>query len=164
MLNSSPQVFDNSDASLVHRGGCFCGSASYQVKGLPLLSAFCHCTLCQRLNAAAFIHTSHFPASGFEWTHSNSELDVLESYAVASKPWKMRWRCKKCGCTVASHNTKLDKWSVWGAQFERDEGGKIIGWDSIKPTAHIFYDTRLVDIHDDLSKWTGYEGTSARLA
>ncbi|KAF8963953.1 Mss4-like protein [Flammula alnicola] len=149
--------------NIVHKGGCFCGLASYQVKGLPLLSAFCHCSLCQRLNAAAFILTCHFPASRFAWTHAHPDSDTLESYAVASKPWKIRWRCKKCGCTIASYNSKLDQWSVWGVQFERDDKGKIIGWDTIKPTAHIFYDTRMLDVQDDLSKWTGYEGKSERL-
>jgi len=74
-----------------------------------------------------------------------------------------RWRCKKCGCTIASYNRKLDKWRVWGAQFERDGEGRIIGWDTIKPTAHIFYETRMVDVQDDLGKWVGYEGKSEKL-
>ncbi|KDR85528.1 hypothetical protein GALMADRAFT_367282 [Galerina marginata CBS 339.88] len=148
---------------IVHRGGCFCGSASYRVAGKPILSAYCHCSLCQRLNAAPFIITTHFPASRFAWTHAEPHTDALDFYAVASKPWKTRWRCKKCGCTIASYNSKLDKWSVWGAQFERDESGKIIGWDTIKPTAHVFYETRLVDIQDELGKWAGYEGQSVRL-
>lgn len=38
------------EVDIVHKGGCFCGSVSYEVKGLPSLSAYCHCTLCQRLN------------------------------------------------------------------------------------------------------------------
>ncbi|KJA28586.1 hypothetical protein HYPSUDRAFT_34028 [Hypholoma sublateritium FD-334 SS-4] len=156
----SPSV----DVDVVHRGGCFCGSVSYEVKGLPSLSAYCHCSLCQRLNAAAFIVTCHFPAPQFTWTQNTQHIDeLIESYAVASKPWKIRWRCKKCGCTVASNNIKAKTWSVWGAQLERNDKGRIIGWDTIKPTAHIFYDTRLADVADDLSKWNGYEGKSERL-
>jgi hypothetical protein len=42
-------------------------------------------------------------------------------------------------------------------------GGKIIGWDLIKPTAHQFYGTRVIDVNDGLSKWEGYEGTSTQI-
>lgn len=107
--------------------------------------------------------TTHFPASRFRWTHPEPQKDALDFYAVSAKPWKVRWRCRKCGATVATHNTKLDKWSVYGAQLQRDDSGKITGWDTIKPTAHIFYETRLVDVQDELGKWTGYENESTRL-
>jgi hypothetical protein len=46
---NTPDVF-MSDADIVHNGGCFCNGVRYKVVGLPLLSAYCHCTLCQRLN------------------------------------------------------------------------------------------------------------------
>lgn len=32
------------------RGACFCNAVSYEVTGEPNLSAFCHCTNCQRLS------------------------------------------------------------------------------------------------------------------
>jgi len=63
-----------------------------------------------------------------------------------------------------SKNSKTGNCSVWGAQMERGDEGKIKGWDVIKPTAHIFYETRMLDINDDLGKWDGYEGRSTRIA
>lgn len=33
----------------VLRGGCYCGSVSFSVNSAPVLSAYCHCTICQRL-------------------------------------------------------------------------------------------------------------------
>ncbi|TFK42027.1 Mss4-like protein [Crucibulum laeve] len=152
-----------STADIIHRGGCFCGAVTYQVTGKPLRSAYCHCTLCQRLHSCAFIHTIHFPAAAFSWTHAEPHEATIETYAVSTKPWKIRSRCKQCGCPVASHNTKLDKWSVWGGELERDEKGRIQGWEEIKPTAHMFYETRMLDINDELGKWAGYEGDSERL-
>ncbi|KAK0466345.1 Mss4-like protein [Desarmillaria tabescens] len=142
-------------------GGCYCGQLRYTVRGLPLLSAFCHCTLCQRFNSAVFIHTIHFSSAAFSWTRF--EEDKVHIYEVADKPWKRRHRCANCGCTVASFNTKKDEWSVWGAQLDRDDAGKRKNWELLKPTAHIFYETRMVDIADDLGKWDGYEGLSNRL-
>ncbi|KAH9486441.1 hypothetical protein JR316_0000506 [Psilocybe cubensis] len=154
-----------SDAnSSIINGGCFCGAARYQVTGRPILSAYCHCTLCQRLNASAFILSVHFSSTNFSWTHDEPHLNSIESYSVSTKPWKIRWRCKNCGCCIASNNLQNNKWSVYGGQFDRDENGKIIGWETIKPTAHIFYETKMIDIQDDLGKWAGYEGVSERLA
>ena len=114
-------------------------------------------------NTAAFILTLHFAFANFTWTHADPNNDSLESYAIPIKPWKIRWRCKTCGCTVASYNSKLNKWSLWGVQLERDALGNIVGWDSIKPTAHIFYESRMVNVNDELGKWSGYEGQSERL-
>lgn len=149
--------------SRVHRGSCLCGKVSHSVSGSPILSAYCHCTLCQSLNSAAFIHTLHFPSSVFKWTHSEPHEALLESFSVPSRPWKTRWRCKNCGCTVASYNSKADKWSVWGHQLEKDSDGKTKGWAVLQPTAHIFYETRAQDVGDSLGKWTGYEGLSDRI-
>jgi len=147
----------------IHRGSCFCGGATYTVIGRPLLSAYCHCTFCQRLSHSPFVHTIHFPDSAFIWTHGEPHKEALDSFVQPQRPWKTRWRCKWCGCCVASHNSRANKWSVWGAQLERDEEGKIIGWDVVSPTAHMFYGTRLLDINDELSKWDGYEGKSIEI-
>ena len=47
--------------------------------------------------------------------------------------------------------------------MERNDDGKIKNWDIIKPTAHMFYGTRVLDVGDDLGKWEGYENKSAEL-
>ncbi|TFK26746.1 hypothetical protein FA15DRAFT_255089 [Coprinopsis marcescibilis] len=153
----------STDNEPVITGGCYCGAARYEVRGHPIRSAYCHCTLCQRFNATAFILTIHYPAHAFRWTHSETPEEALDVYSVASKPWKYRSRCKKCGAAIASYNANTDKWSVWGGQLDRDETTKIKNWDVIKPTAHIFYDTRILDVNDGLSKWTAYENESQRI-
>lgn len=48
---------------LVHKGGCFCTSVTYQVEGLPILSAYCHCTLCQRLNGTYVQNASKYQSA-----------------------------------------------------------------------------------------------------
>lgn len=83
---------------------------------------------------------------------------------ISSKPWKTRFRCKNCGACVMSANSKAGKCSVWGAHLARDEAGKIIHWEKVRPSAHIFYDTRMLDVNDGLGKWEGYEGNSKQLA
>jgi hypothetical protein len=100
------------------------------------------------------------------WTHIPSESSAessLDSFVNHLKPWKTRFRCKTCGCTVASYNGKSEAWSIWGGQLERDQEGSIKSWEIVKPTAHIFYGTRMLDVSDDLGKWEGYEGKSQRI-
>jgi hypothetical protein len=53
---------------------------------------------------------------------------------------------------------------VWGPHLARDESGRVLRWDEVRPTAHIYYGTRLLDINDDLGKWEGYEGGSDKIA
>ncbi|KAK0481428.1 Mss4-like protein [Armillaria novae-zelandiae] len=144
--------------SEICRGGCYCGQISYTVTGKPTLSAYCHCTQCQSIKAAAFSHTIHFPGSSFSWTH-NAAMDVYHR-----KPGQDRYRCANCGTVVACHNAENNEWSVYGGQMERDEAGKIKQWELLKPTAHIFYDTRMLDVLDDLGKWDGYENSSNRIS
>jgi hypothetical protein len=171
-------------AEKVYKGGCYCGGVSWEVTGKPILSAYCHCTLCQRLTGeksitrkkekfvpfthcaytgCPFVHTIHFPATSFKWTQKNAVDELLDSYVIDIKPWKKRWRCKKCGACIASFHEKRDRWSVWGSHFERDEGGRIKGWEDFKPAFHMFYGTKIFEVEDGLSKWSGYPGESERL-
>ncbi|KAJ7687381.1 hypothetical protein B0H17DRAFT_1070030 [Mycena rosella] len=113
---------------------------------------------------SAFIWTIHMPAAAFAWTHAKPHDAALDKYVTEGKPWKTRYRCKNCGCCVGSYNTKTENWSVWGTQLERNEGGITKNWEVVKPTAHIFYETRLVDVDDELSKWEGYEYKSTRIS
>ncbi|CAL1699757.1 unnamed protein product [Somion occarium] len=146
------------------KGSCFCGSVSYSLSALPVLSAYCHCTNCQRLKGCPFVHTVHFEASAFKWTHTEPYDAALQWYTIPEKPHKTRYRCNICGACVASYNSVRDRWSIWSVHLERDSEGKLIHWDLVKPTAHIFYGTRILDINDGLGKWEGYEGISTKIA
>ncbi|KDQ63060.1 hypothetical protein JAAARDRAFT_119249 [Jaapia argillacea MUCL 33604] len=144
-------------------GGCFCGNVRYSVNGIPVMSAYCHCTNCQRLTGCPFVHTIHFEASAFSWADPGCHQAQLDGYTVSNKPWKTRWRCKQCGTTVASFNSNSNRWSVWGAQLDRDEDGQVRCFELVQPTAHVFYGTRMLDINDNLGKWEGYEQLSRRV-
>lgn len=111
-----------------------------------------------------FVHTIHFDQTAFTWTHSEPHGAQLDSFMVPDKPWMERLRCKDCGACVTNRNSRTGHCSVWGAHLERDEEGKIKAWEFVKPTAHIFYGTRMLDVPDDLGKWEGHEGKSARIA
>ncbi|OSX62128.1 hypothetical protein POSPLADRAFT_1143555 [Postia placenta MAD-698-R-SB12] len=146
------------------KGSCFCTAVTYVVSGAPALSAFCHCTQCQRQFASPFVHAIHVASSAFSWTHSEPHDAQLDTFVIPTKPWKTRYRCKNCGVCVAGRNSQTGNCSIWGATLERTKDGKIKAWDVVKPTAHIFYGTRMVEVNDDLGKWEGFEGKSNRVA
>lgn len=115
------------------------------------------------LTGAPFVHTIHFPTSKFRWTHKQPNDNVLDSFVPPTKPYKTRYRCKNCGACVASKNNLAGKTSILGTHLERDKKGALVHWDDLKPTAHIYYDTHVMVINDELGKWTGYEDESEQI-
>jgi len=114
--------------------------------------------------------------ASFSWIHpsnnnENIEEEILHEYTVPVKSWKTRYRCRKCGVQIASHNNKRKVWSVWGSQLDRNPETNLIKYrepgsamdELIKPTCHMFYGTRLLDVNDGLDKWEGYPGASQKL-
>ncbi|KAH8817808.1 Mss4-like protein [Flagelloscypha sp. PMI_526] len=158
--------------SPVLRGGCICGSARYEVKGTPHFTIFCHCTICQRMSGSAFIHSVHYRGSQFTFISPQNKSSSVESQATShldSLAWGnttpcTRYRCKKCGIAIADIRLEQDDACIWSTQLDRDgAGGKVIGWNVVAPTCHIYYDTAIVEVNDDLPKWEGLPDISKRL-
>ncbi|KAI0729196.1 Mss4-like protein [Fomitopsis betulina] len=163
-------------------GACFCGEVSYAFPADDVVrSAYCHCSQCQKLSGCPFIHTIHLPCPSVEFTYPSTDASTGRQTVVASqlhpkalpsalrvynaplKPHKSRLRCAKCGTCIASSNSRVGTTSIWGVHLARSSNGRILNWEKVKPTAHIFYGTRVLEISDDLGKWSGYEGTSERI-
>ncbi|KAI5996317.1 Mss4-like protein [Pisolithus albus] len=146
------------------QGSCFCGQVTFGAIAPPVLSAYCHCTQCQKLTACPLVHTMHFMDTDFRWTTTGDPPQTdLDTYDNPLKPHKRRYRCKTCGVCAVSYNRNTRRFSVYAGAVKRDADGKILNWEIIKPTAHQFYGTRVMDIEDGLDKWEGYEGNSTRL-
>ncbi|KAF7302683.1 GFA domain-containing protein [Mycena chlorophos] len=147
---------------IVHNGSCLCGAISFKLEGKPLFSIYCHCTQCQRADGAAFVSSMHFPNSAFTWTHSPTSKPDIEDLGGMTL-----YRCPKCrscaACQFGAPGSDAN-WTIRGSHLARDpESGRILDWDTVKPTGHIFYGTRLVDVADDLPKWEGFSNRSERL-
>lgn len=165
---------------------CFCGAASWRLEGEPLISVYCHCSGCQRRAGtcillisssalslfhsshfnelgAPFNHGLHFPATSFSWTHQNSDTVFSTPSLNPGSQWLI-YRCRTCYTFIGALNTVLNLWTLKAAHLSRDPVTKLVkNADKIKATAHIFYDTRALDIPDGLPKWDGYENQSNRL-
>lgn len=136
---------------------------------LLVLSAYCHCSRCQRILGCPFVATTHISPHVFSWSLPQSTIsDLAEVFTIIGV--KHRYRCKTCGTNVASFNEAKNKWSVWTSTLDRapntesgGELGTITGWEWARPTDHIFYGTRMLDVPDGLPKWEGYAGQSAQI-
>jgi hypothetical protein len=76
--------------SLVLEGGCFCRAVRYRVDGTPWHVTHCHCTMCRRLSAAAFV----------TWATVRTEDYVIVRGAptrLASSDRADRTFCARCG-------------------------------------------------------------------
>ena len=115
------------------------------------------------MTGCPFVHTIHLKETDFAWSWQRAPNSNVDYYENPLKPYKRRFRCKQCGTPVASFNTRTAQYSVWGAVLERGPDGDILEWERVKPTAHQFYGTRMLDVNDELGKWEGYEEKSARI-
>lgn len=43
----------------VYKGSCYCGAVRWEGTGKPLLSGYCHCTLCQRLAGTSTVFSAY---------------------------------------------------------------------------------------------------------
>jgi len=127
------------------RASCACGAVQVSVSG-ALVRFFCHCGICQRVNAAPFGDPV------FLWRH---QLKVEDP---AKLEWKRyRWTpinlnrgtCRTCGTLIVEHLATSPFSVVVGRTWKDQE---------LVPPAqgHIFYESRVADVDDDLPKRQGY--------
>jgi hypothetical protein len=71
-------------------GGCLCGALRYEVVGTPTDESNCHCTVCRRANAAAFVTWFSIPSEGFRVTRGATAH-------FRSSERGVRGFCARCG-------------------------------------------------------------------
>jgi len=157
-----PEYASLEDAAFIpkYRAACFCGTVRYEVSADPVDATICHCLVCQKLHGApmqwaAIFHKRHvrFTAGLNHLRFFNSEQGRHERIL----PCKVS--CGRCGTPIADEGRRM--WLAFPSLFDFGHRSEVP--DSFKPTCHIFYGTRVVDIWDDLPKWSGHKNHSTRL-
>jgi hypothetical protein len=146
--------------SAKYRAGCHCKAVRYAVSADPVDAKICHCTTCQKLHGApmqwaAIFHKQHvrFLAGIDHLRFYNSERDENERIL----PCKVS--CGLCGTPIADEGRRM--WLAFPSLFDFGDAPTVP--DSFKPTCHIFYGMRLIDMNDDLPKWSGHKNASTLL-
>jgi len=73
------------------KGSCYCGTNQFAITQPAVDTHHCHCSICRRLQGAAFVTLSIFPKTGFRWTKGGD----LQTFHSSDKVH--RNRCKNCG-------------------------------------------------------------------
>lgn len=110
------------------KGHCACGSLRYRIDVSNIerdlvLSGYCHCSQCQRLNGAPFVWTNHWLYPALTWdppaagpppgapdasSGSGHFSPNMKTYGLMEgRKWKLR--CKNCGSPLGSWNAAKAK-------------------------------------------------------
>ena len=159
MNEFAEQFAPRTDASfkVKYRASCHCNAVRYEVCADPVDAKICHCSVCQKLHGApmqwaAIFHKRHVRFSAgiehliFYNSGRNRRARVL--------PCKVS--CALCGTPLADEGRRM--WLAFPPLF--DFGVTPVVPDSFKPTCHIFYGARTIEVNDDLPKWSGHKITS----
>ena len=128
---------------------CDCGHVTMTASGEPKLSLHCHCSSCRDL-----YNVDVLSATG--WAHENVDLPDESKLFVHKTDGKQmtRYGCPKCGLMMYGvHKPGIPV--IPHALFRKINGGEL--QDELKPTLHLFYRDRVVDVDDDLEKSQGGE-------
>ncbi|WDP88815.1 MAG: GFA family protein [Desulfobacter sp.] len=143
-----------------YKAACFCGAVRYEVSADPVDAKICHCRTCQKLHGApmqwaAIFHKRHvrFTAGLKHLVFYNSEQGRRERIL----PCKIS--CSRCGAPIADEGRRM--WLAFPSLFDFGYPANVP--DSFKPTCHIFYGARVIEIQDNLPKWSGHKNHSRRL-
>ncbi len=132
-------------------GSCFCGGNQFEITQPAVDTHHCHCSICRRLQGAAFVTLSVFPRSGFRWTKGGSDLQTFNSSDKVH-----RNRCRNCGSPLTIYLDPMpDLVAIPRASLD-------VAADPGHPSAalrHAFWPDRVpwIEISDSLPKAQGFD-------
>jgi hypothetical protein len=157
-----PEYASSEDVDFIakYRARCRCGAVHYEVRADPVDAKLCHCRGCQVLHGAPMQWAAIFHKRDVRLTSGFDALRFFNDEAVCSErhqPCKLR--CGACGTPIADEGRRM--WLAFPALF--DFGAPRSVPDAFKPSCHIFYGARVVDVDDALPKWSGHKDASTLL-
>lgn len=130
-------------------GSCFCGEVTVTVTGKPISVSICHCTICQRLGGGPFgVQSLHRPAD------FSVNKDQQDSWSIQTSKNVTRYRCKDCGSPVYATLGKGKTFVVPRTMLFQTNTNAADD-DDYRPTHHMYYGSRIIDLNDDLPKYVG---------
>lgn len=143
-----------------YRARCRCEEVRYEVRADPVDAKICHCSDCQVLHGAPMQWAAIFRKRDVRFTAGvehlrfyNSTLDCNERIV----PCKVT--CALCGSPIADEGRNM--WLAFPTLFDFGTPPQVP--EAFKPTCHIFYGMRVMEIADELPKWSGHKDRSTLL-
>lgn len=130
------------------RGICECGSVSYSLPDKPLFRMFCHCSICQKFNDAAYGDIFVYRLADVE----QPDKSLVEFSTFRPPPNVQRGKCTSCkkpAIEILESPLLPNLILVPGSMLKHSKSLP----DAV---GHVFYESRVADVQDDLPKHTGY--------
>ena len=127
-------------------GGCLCGAVRFQVTAEPLVTHYCHCTMCQKISGGPFTVNVTVPFEGFSFTKGKPTT-------YESSPGNLGLFCGTCGSGVAARVAEDPKLILFSL-------GCLDDSNLIKPELHAFTSTQVswCEIDDGLPRYADGSG------
>ncbi len=157
-----PEYASGADPNFIpkYRARCHCGAVQYEVCADPVDAKLCHCRACQKLHGAPMQWAAIFEKRHVRITHGVTQLRFVNSERLEHRrilPCKVS--CGRCGTLIADEGRRM--WLAFPTLFDFGSTAAIPA--AFRPTCHIFYGLRVVDIDDTLPKWSGHKAYSQLL-
>ena len=144
-----------------YRASCHCGAVEYAVSADPLDAKICHCQVCQKLHGAPMQWSAIFEKHLVRILQGLAHVCFYNSEShVAERILPCKVSCRICGAHIADEGRNM--WLAFPTLF--DFGTPPVVPPAFRPTCHIFYGNRCLDLSDDLPKWEGHKDKSKQLA
>ncbi|KAM5538482.1 hypothetical protein V8D89_007815 [Ganoderma adspersum] len=159
-MSKPPYSWNSIQFKRKHHLRCWCGNIEFEFHGDPVDAKYCHCKQCQHLHGAPFQWAVIFPKTSVRMISNKYDslrfFSTKRSQSVHDVPCKVS--CNVCRSPLfdEGRNTVL----AYPSAFEFP-GSKVPA--SFRPTAHIFYSQRVMDIPDGVPKWSRHKNESALL-
>lgn len=129
---------------------CQCGQTGFVLLGEPAARAHCHCQACRDFYGTSVLSATAWPAHALQVTQGEPA-----SYAHPTRQMSKSF-CQRCGEVLFGTN-RLGMRVVPNSLAARAAGGALPpGW---QPAMHLFYRHRVIDVADDLTKYSdGWDG------
>lgn len=150
------------DATFVvrYRARCHCGSVRYEAGADPVDAKLCHCIDCQTLHGAPMQWAAIFHKKDIRFV---TGVDRLRFYNSAlNRPARIlpcKVACASCGTLIADEGRNM--WLAFPTLFDFGVPPEVPA--AFRPTCHIFYGMRVMDVADELLKWSGHKEKSELL-
>ena len=125
--------------------GCACGKAQILVLGRPFARFICHCTICQSVYRAPFADVTIL----FRRSVVLPQIEAIRFKKYRTPPALSRGTCTSCGSPVVALMPFPRLAFIPAPNYPQSH--KLPA-----PAMHIFYQSRISDVHDNLPKYSGY--------
>ena len=143
-----------------YRANCYCKAVQIEVCADPVDAKICHCLTCQRLHGAPMQWAAIFHKHDVRITKGTDCLKFYNSeQTINDRILPCKVSCRLCGAPIADEGRRM--WLAFPSLFDFGSPSKVP--KAFMPTCHIFYGSRVIDISDDLPKWSGHKYNSERM-